>query len=145
MMFVACVPLVLVAVSAACMPTPTVSPPMNSPPPTAPPSVTSSEAQSASAPSAPPTPTEVLAKDRAIFDACYARARAANPDLGRTSVDITFTIDAEGKPTLVELQYHRRLDEAAKECLRDAALKLQFPPSLAGKRSGTITFTPPAP
>jgi hypothetical protein len=146
MSFVARVRIALVAAHAACAPTPGVSTATATSLSTTPPSA-SSEAQSpsTSTPSAPPTsPTEVLAKDRATFDACYARARAANPNLGRTSVEITFTIDAEGKPTSVELQYRHRMDEVAKECLRDAALALRFPPSLAGKQSGTIAFTPPS-
>jgi len=100
----------------------------------------------ASSPSAPPaSPTEVIARDRAPFDSCYARARATDPTLGRTSVEMTFTIDAEGTPRTVDLQYRHRMDDRAKECLRDAALALRFPVSMQGKRSGTIVFTPPAP
>jgi hypothetical protein len=85
----------------------------------------------------------VLAQGRAPLDACYARARQARPDLRRTSVEITFTLDDSGKPVTVALEYRHRMDEPAKECMRTAALALQFPPSLRGKQTGTIEFTPP--
>jgi hypothetical protein len=94
------------------------------------------------APPPPPTSaTEVLAQGRAPLDACYERARQARPDLRRTSVEITFTLDDTGKPVTVALEYRHRMDESAKECMRTAALALQFPPSLRGKQTGTIEFT----
>jgi hypothetical protein len=88
--------------------------------------------------------SDVLASNRAKLDACYTRARAGDPALGRTSVEMTFTIDAQGDPKTVDLQYKHRMDERAKECLRDAALSLHFPPALAGQQTGKIVFTPPA-
>jgi hypothetical protein len=89
--------------------------------------------------------SDVLASHRAGLDACYARARAENPNLGRTSVEMTFTIEADGKPRTVDLKYRHRMGDRAKECLRDAALALTFPASLAGSQTGTIVFAPPAP
>jgi hypothetical protein len=133
------------ALSMACAPPPTTPTTAAGPAAVAAPTPTASETSSAPAslPSAPPaSPTEVLAKDRAPFDSCYARARATDPKLGRTSVEMTFTIDAEGTPKTVDLQYRHRMDDRAKECLRDAALALRFPPSMQGTRSGTIVFTP---
>jgi hypothetical protein len=133
------------ALCAACAPPAAPAAPLAA---VAAPTATASESSSApaSSPPAPPaSPTEVLAKDRAAFDSCYARARAADPKLGRTSVEMTFAIDAEGTPRTVDLQYRHRMDDRAKECLRDAALALRFPPSMQGTRSGTIVFTPPPP
>ncbi|HLK39412.1 MAG TPA: hypothetical protein VKU41_21785 [Polyangiaceae bacterium] len=92
--------------------------------------------------SAPESPTDVLARSRAAFDACYASARVANPNLGRTTVQITFTIDADGAPKAVDLQYRHRMDDRAKECLRDAALALKFPPSMQGTQSASIVLSP---
>ena len=90
------------------------------------------------------TVSEVLAANRAKLDACYTRARAENPSLGRTSVEMTFNIDAQGEPKTVDLQYKHRMDERAKECMRDAALSLHFRPALQGQQVGKIVFTPPA-
>jgi hypothetical protein len=113
--------------------------------PASPPATTSSAAASPSSVRSPPaTVSDVLASDRVKLDACYARARAENPSLGRTSVDMTFTIDAQGEPKTVDLQYKHRMDERAKECLRDAALSLHFPPALQGQQTGKILFSPPA-
>ncbi len=58
---------------------------------------------------------------------------------------MTFTIDAEGKPLTVDLQYRHRMDDHAKECLRDAALAQRFPPSMQGKQTGSIVFAPAGP
>jgi hypothetical protein len=87
----------------------------------------------------------VLTNNRAAFDACYGRARAENPALGRTSVEMTFTIDAQGEPKTVDLQYKHRMDERAKECMRSAALSLHFPSALQGQQTGKIAFSPSAP
>jgi hypothetical protein len=126
---------------AACAGAPADAPPAAAPvssssPPPSPPAV-------AVAPAPPTSATEVLAQGRAPLDACYARARQARPDLRRTSVEITFTLDDSGKPVTVALEYRHRMDEAAKECMRTAALALQFPAPLRGKQTGTIEFTPP--
>ncbi len=97
------------------------------------------------APSAPATPGDVLESNRSAFDACYAQARALNPTLGRTRVEMTFTLGADGKPVTVDLQYRNRMEDRAKECMRDAALSLQFPPSMHGSQTATLVFTPPGP
>ena len=55
------------------------------------------------------------------------------------------TIEADGKPRTVDLKYRHRMADRAKECLRDAALALTFPASLAGAQTGPIAFAPPAP
>jgi hypothetical protein len=85
----------------------------------------------------------VLAQGRAPFDACYALARRTNPDLPRTSVEMTFTMDDGGKLLNVDFAYRNRMDDAAKDCIRNAAEAVRFPPSLRGKQTGTIVFTPP--
>jgi outer membrane biosynthesis protein TonB len=95
------------------------------------------------APSAPAAPGDVIASNRAAFDACYAQARAKDPTLGRTKVEMTFTINADGRPQTVDLKYRNRMDDGAKECMRDAALSLQFPASMQGTQTATIVFTPP--
>jgi hypothetical protein len=101
----------------------------------------------APAPAVPPPPpasaTDVLSQGRAPFDACYALARKTRPDLPRTTVEITFTMDDKGKLLTVDLAYRNRMDDAAKDCMRAAAEALTFPPSLHGKQTGTIVFTPP--
>jgi hypothetical protein len=113
--------------------------------------VASSMAPAASAgpvvapPSAPTTPGDVLESSRSAFDACYAQARAKDPALGRTKVDITFTINADGKPQTVDLKYRNRFDDQAKECMRDAALSLRFSASMQGTQTATIQFAPPGP
>jgi len=94
----------------------------------------------------PPAPqtsvTDILTSGRAPFDECYSRGRAVDRQLGRTSIAFTFDIDAAGKPTTVDLQYRNRLDDSAKECMRDAALRVVFPPSMQGRRTGTLAFRP---
>jgi hypothetical protein len=97
------------------------------------------------APSPPSTPGEVVESHRASFDACYAQARAKDSAIGRTKVELTFNVNADGKPQTVDLKYRNRFDDQAKECMRDAALSLQFPPSMQGSQTATIQFTPPGP
>jgi hypothetical protein len=96
----------------------------------------------APAPPAPATPGEVLDRNRSAFDACYARALAADASLGRTRVDITFAVSAEGVPQTVDLKYRNRFDDKAKECMRDAALAARFPASMQGAQTATIAFAP---
>jgi hypothetical protein len=98
---------------------------------------------SGSTPTVPSSTTEAVVRQRASLDACYALARASNPNLGRTSIEIAFAIDAQGKPITVDLQYRHRIDEKAKECMRDAALALRFPPSMQGRQAATLSFAPP--
>jgi hypothetical protein len=95
--------------------------------------------------SPPATPSDVLASNRAPFDACYAQARAKDPGLGRTRVEMTFTIDACGMPHTVDLKYRNRFDDRAKDCMRDAALALRFPASMQGTQTAAIDFTPAGP
>ena len=97
----------------------------------------------AASPSAPTTPSDVLERSRSAFDACYAEARTKDPALGRTKVEITFTINADGRPQTVDLKYRNRFDDQAKECMRDAALSLRFPTSMQGTQTATIQFAPP--
>lgn len=131
---------------AACAEGPPPAAPASTPPPSTAQGPTAAVASSAPAPPPPPTNvTEALASHRTALDACYAQARSANPALGRTSVEMTFTIDAEGKPLTVDLQYKHRMDDRAKECLRDAALAQRFPPSMQGKQTGSIAFSPAGP
>ncbi len=94
-------------------------------------------------PPPPASASDVLAQGRAPFDACYARARTVRPDLPRTTVEMTFTMDDDGKLLNVDFVYRNRMDDAAKDCMRAAAEALKFPPSLRGKQTGTIVFTPP--
>jgi hypothetical protein len=134
---IACATVLVAALSSACAPevaTPPVPPTgvaaSPSPPPVAP----------AAPPSAPSTATEVLVQGRAPFDACYARARASNPELGRTHVDIIFTRDGGDRLTSVELKYRNRFDEGAKDCMRTAAEAITFPATLHGTVTGTLEF-----
>jgi hypothetical protein len=130
-------PLVAIAWIAACAPVGEPAHPsagsVSSPPAAAPTPV---------APKPPSSASDVLAQGRAPFDACYAHARAAHPDLGRTSVEITFAMDGGGRLTSVELKYRNRFDDASKDCMRQAAEALAFPPSLVGSQVGTIEFAP---
>jgi hypothetical protein len=102
-------------------------------------------APSPAPPSVPTTPSEVVESGRAAFDACYAQARTSDPALGRTKVEITFAVNADGRPQTVDLKYRNRFDDRAKECMRDAALGLHFPPSMQGTQTATIAFAPPGP
>ena len=103
----------------------------------------SSASTAPAAAGAPATPSDVLAANRSAFDACYAQARAADPTLGRTRVEMTFTIDADGTPHTVDLRYRNRMDDRPKECMRDAALSVHFPASMQGTQTATIVFAPP--
>ena len=96
-------------------------------------------------PKAPSTPSDVVEGNRSALDACYAQARGKDPALGRTRVELTFNINADGRPQTVDLKYRNRFDDQAKECMRDAALSLRFPASMQGTQTTTIQFTPPGP
>jgi hypothetical protein len=99
----------------------------------------------ATAPRAPSTPSDVVESNRSAFDACYAQARVKDPGLGRTKVELTFSINADGKAQTVDLKYRNRFDDQAKECMRDAALSLRFPSSMQGTQTATVRFTPLGP
>src|SRR5271165_6974149 len=136
------------AVAMACAACAPAAPPAATPASTSP---TSASAQAptaptaAAAPSVPATPDDVVANSRAGFDACYAQARALDPKLGRTKVEAIFAIDADGKPKTVDFKYRHRMEDKAKDCMRDAGLALHFPASMQGVQSATIVFTPPGP
>lgn len=99
----------------------------------------------APAPAAPPsTATELLTSQRAPFEACWAKARANRPKLHKSTVTITFDVDETGRPANVGFDYKHPWDDASKNCMRDAALALQFPDGLRGKQTGTIEFLAPA-
>ncbi len=133
---------VIAVLGAACAATPpaTASPTgaPSGPPPA--PGASTSIPDASSSP--PKTFGDLLADQREGLDACYATARAANTRLGRTTIAFAFAIDELGKPTTVELQYRDRMDDTAKECLRDAALALVFPSSMQGRQATSLTFIP---
>jgi hypothetical protein len=99
----------------------------------------------APAPKVPSTASDVIESNRSAFDACFAQARAKDPALGRTKVELTFSINAEGRAQTVDLKYRNRFDDQAKECMRDAAISLRFPASMQGTQTATIQFAPPGP
>lgn len=86
--------------------------------------------------------SDVLVEGRAPFDACYAQARKTQPNLPRTSVEMTFSMDDDGKLLNVEFAYRNRMDDPAKDCMRKAAEGVKIPPSLHGTQVGTLVFTP---
>jgi|GEM_PF-2709794 hypothetical protein len=133
----------LTACSAACAPPRSPAAPSTSAPSAAAPTTLAPSAPPGdSSPPSVPTATDMLASERGPMDACYASARAIDPQLGQTSITFRFAIDSAGKPTTVDLQYRHRMDDRAKECLRDAALALSFPPSMQGRQTATLTFRP---
>ena len=134
---------VVAMVCGACVPAPAV-PALTAPVAANAPSTTLATSAPA-APSAPATPSDVLESNRSAFDACYAQARAKDPALGRTKLEMTFTVNADGMPQTVDLKYRNRMEDRAKECMRDAALSLHFPTSMQGTQTATIVFAPPAP
>jgi hypothetical protein len=95
------------------------------------------------APATPSTPDDVVAAHRGGLDACYTKARAGDPKLGHTKVEMTFVVDTDGTPKTVDFKYRHRMDDGAKNCMRDAALELHFPASMAGTQTATIVFSPP--
>jgi hypothetical protein len=131
--------LVALAVAGCASTTATVAtaPPAPLPPP---PTATVAAAPTPPTPSPPATASEVLARGRAPFDACYAAAKKLRPELPRTSVEMTFTMDDDGKLLNVDFAYRNRLDDAAKDCMRSAAEKVAFPPGLRGKQTGTLVL-----
>jgi outer membrane biosynthesis protein TonB len=64
---------------------------------------------------------------RPSFRACYDKARAANPALGRVTVTLSVRVDETGRVTTVNLDYDHRFDDASKGCMRDAAFAIHFP------------------
>ncbi len=133
----------IMAYSAACATTRSpVAPPTSAQSAAAPTPLVESAPPADSSPPSVATASDILANQRGPIDACYAGARAIDPQLGQTSITFNFAIDSAGKPTTVDLQYRHRMDDRAKECLRDAALALSFPPSMQGRQTATLTFRP---
>jgi hypothetical protein len=129
--------------AAACAATPPITTPSTEAPTAAAPLAADASAQPRGSPSpAIATVSDILTSERGAFEACYAAARAADLRLGQTSIVFSFDIDAGGKPITVDLQYRHRMDDSAKECMRDAALALSFPPSMQGRQTATLTFRP---
>jgi hypothetical protein len=135
----------ITACSAACAATLSPAPPSSSSAQSAGASTPIVESAPSGGPSPPPAPTatDILVDNRGSLDACYTKARAADPRLGQTSITFDFAIDSTGKPTTVDLQYRHRIDDSAKECMRDAALALSFPSSMQGRQTATLRFMPP--
>jgi hypothetical protein len=134
---------VLAAIAlASCAPSPSPAASPGSGSEAASPPSTATSTVPVAPPPPPATASEVMAAARSAFDACYARARAANSLLGRTAVKITYTVDETGTAKTADLQYRNRFDDAAKDCMRDAALSVRFPASMQGTQTGTITFAP---
>jgi hypothetical protein len=88
---------------------------------------------------------EAAARNRKSFDDCYERARAVNPNLGSTRVDVVVELDASGKPVTVDVHYKHKFDEAAKDCMRTAALALRVAPTNDDHQHATLLFEPRAP
>ena len=117
-------PLVLVlavAVLGVCAcggspPTPATA--ASNPTPDSPTAAPAAPAPAASAaPKVPEIPDEVVAANRAAFDACYAQARSLDPKLGMTKVEAIFVVDADGKTTTVDFKYRNKFDDKAKDCI----------------------------
>ncbi len=90
----------------------------------------------------PEIPDDVVAANRAGFDACYAQARSLDPKLGATKVEAIFVVDADGKTTTVDFKYRNKFDDKAKDCMRDAGLAIHFPAKMRGVQSVSILFNP---
>jgi hypothetical protein len=104
----------------------------------------------ASAPPAPAaTPTTPLPSSNPDADAveaarpslraCYDKARSANPALGRTMVTLAMHVEG-GHVFSVNIEYKQRFDDASKQCMRDAALAIAFPPGDPRKVEIPVTF-----
>jgi hypothetical protein len=114
-------------------------------PPTASVASSAASAPASAPPSAPTTPNEIVESGRPAFETCYAQARTSDPALARTKVEISFAVNADGRPQTVDLKYRNRFDDRAKDCMRDAALGLHVPPSMQGTQTAAIVFAPPGP
>ncbi len=97
---------------------------------------------------APPSPTTTGNPDeaaveaaRASLRACYDKARSANAALGRTTMTLSFRVES-GHVSTVNIDYKNRFDDQAKQCMRDAALAIAFPPGDPRKVEVPVTFEP---
>jgi hypothetical protein len=86
---------------------------------------------------------DVVAAARDGLDACWEQARGRRslpPAPPATTLEITFDVETDGVAHQVHLAYQHRLDEEAKECFRQAALRVRFPGALAGKQKVVVAF-----
>jgi outer membrane biosynthesis protein TonB len=101
------------------------------------------ETAAAPAPLPPPNPDAAAVEAaRPSLRACYDKARAANPNLGRTTVTLSLRVDPTGNVTTVDLEYKHRFDEASKGCMRDAAFTIKLPAGEPRRVDVPVTFEP---
>jgi TonB family protein len=96
-------------------------------------------------PAAPPPPStnpdaDAVQASRPALRACYDKARAANPALGRTTVTVSLRVDPAGHVSTVDLDYNHRFDDAAKQCMKDAAFAIKLPGGEPRRVTVPITF-----
>jgi hypothetical protein len=97
----------------------------------------------ASAPPLPANPdTAAVEAARPSLRACYEKARAANPALGRTTVTLSLRVDEKGTISTVDLEYKHKFDEASKTCMRDAAFAIKLPPGEPRRVEAPMSFEP---
>ncbi len=72
--------------------------------------------------------------------ACYDKARAANPTLGRVTVTLSLRVDETGRVTTVNLEYDHKFDDAAKTCMRDAGFAISLPAGQPRRVEVPLTF-----
>lgn len=111
------------------------------PAPAAPPALT----EAAASPPSPAPPrsdpdTEAVEAARPSLRACYEKARAINPALGRTTVTVSLRVDEAGHVSTVDLEYRHKLDEASKGCMRDAAFAIKLPAGAPRRVTVPVTF-----
>jgi outer membrane biosynthesis protein TonB len=95
--------------------------------------------------SAPPPPSsnpdaDAVEAARPSLRACYEKARAANPALGRTTVTVSLRVDDAGHVSTVDLEYKHRFDDASKACMRDAAFAIKVPAGPPRRVEVPLTF-----
>jgi hypothetical protein len=99
----------------------------SSPAPGSPPAAASAPAPAPLPPSSNPDANAVEAA-RPWLAACYDKARSANPALGHTTVTLSLRVDEVGHVSSVDLEYKHKLDDASKQCMRDAAFAIKLAP-----------------
>ncbi len=101
-------------------------------------------APAAAPPAAPPRPAnpdaDAVESGRPALRACYDKARAGNASLGRTTVVLSLRVDETGTVSTVDLEYKHRFDDAAKACMREAALAIKLPAGAARRVEVPMTF-----
>ncbi|MGO8999084.1 MAG: hypothetical protein ACLQVI_37630 [Polyangiaceae bacterium] len=134
---------VLLMLAASCGGSDAARPPPSPPPPPPPGANTTPPPPP---PSSPPNPdADAVESARPSFRACYDKARAANPALGRTTVTISVRVDETGKPSTVDLEYKHKFDEPSKTCMRDAAFAMKLPAGQPRRVEVPMTFEPRTP